>query len=80
MKSDENELRSWLTQHVAHELSLDEQDVPVDEPLANLGFSSRQAVALTGALEDHIGAPVDPAEAWEHPTIRSLAAHLATSR
>ena len=75
MKST-SEVETWLVQYLAGELKLPAADLPRDEPLTNLGLSSRQAVMLTGEIEEWLGKPVDPALAWEHPTVRALAKAL----
>jgi phthiocerol/phenolphthiocerol synthesis type-I polyketide synthase D len=71
------EIQNWMVAFVATELNLSTDEIPIDEPLVNLGMSSRQAVFLTGALEDFLGVAVDPAVIWEHPSIGKLAGHLA---
>ncbi|XVV07937.1 SDR family NAD(P)-dependent oxidoreductase [Actinosynnema sp. CA-248983] len=58
----------------AADLSVDEVDV--DQPLAELGLSSRDAVVLAGTLGDHLHHPVSPTVLWQHPTIIDLAHHL----
>jgi acyl carrier protein len=71
------EIVVWLVEYLAKELKVESAALPKDEPLTNLGISSRQAVMLTGELEEWLGAPVDPAVAWEHPTVNALAQALA---
>lgn len=76
MKSTQ-EIERWLVEYLAKELKIPAAELPRNEPLTNLGVSSRQAVMLTGELEDWLGKPVDPALAWEHPTVSELAKALA---
>jgi len=71
-----NEIETWLVQYLSGELKVPVSDLPRDEPLTNLGLSSRQAVMLTGEIEEWLGKPVDPALAWEHPTVNALAKAL----
>lgn len=68
------EFETWLTRTVADLLGLPTLDR--DLPLRELGLSSREAVALTGRISDHLGIPVAPTLLWEWPTIRELAGHL----
>jgi len=73
------EIENWMVAFLAKELKLRPDEIPLDETLTDLGLSSREAVFLTGELEEFTGHPVDPAIAWEYPTIRSLANHLAAA-
>jgi acyl carrier protein len=43
----------------------------------NLGVSSRQAVMLSGDLEDWLGRELDPSLLWDRPNIAELSAWLA---
>jgi polyketide synthase 13 len=76
MKST-HEIETWLVQYLAGELKIPAADLARDEPLTNFGLSSRQAVMLTGEVEEWLGKPVDPAIAWEHPTVNALAKALS---
>ncbi len=71
-----HEIEAWLVQYLSGELKVPAADLPRDEPLTNLGLSSRQAVMLTAEIEEWLGRPVDPALAWEHPTVNALAKAL----
>ncbi|MEV6617693.1 SDR family NAD(P)-dependent oxidoreductase [Streptomyces sp. NPDC051051] len=46
-------------------------------PLAEYGLTSRDAVALTGHLEQVLGRPLSATLLWEHPTVDRLAHALA---
>lgn len=70
------EVKSWIVNYLASEIGVARESIAVDTSLTNLGVTSRQAVALTGELEDFVGKPVDPVVAWEHPTIHALATYL----
>jgi polyketide synthase 13 len=75
-----HDIENWLVQYLAGELKIPVADLPRDEPLTNLGLSSRQAVMLTGEVEEWLGRPVDPAVAWEHPTVAALAKALSEAQ
>jgi acyl carrier protein len=74
------EIEAWLVAWVAKELDISPDRVRAEEELINLGMTSRQAVILSGDLEDLLGRELDPALAWDHPTIRALARHLGGER
>ncbi|MCC8246543.1 type I polyketide synthase [Saccharothrix luteola] len=73
----EAELRAWLVRGVAELADLAEGEVDVDQPLAELGLSSRDAVVLAGALGEFLDVPLPPTVLYQHPTIARLARHLA---
>jgi acyl carrier protein len=60
-------------------LRISPDDIDVHQPLSNLGLDSRNAIALSGALEKLLGRELSPTLAWDYPTIEALAAHLVTT-
>ncbi|PSL57528.1 phthiocerol/phenolphthiocerol synthesis type-I polyketide synthase D [Saccharothrix carnea] len=73
----EAELRAWLVRRVAELADLTEGEVDVDQPLAEIGLSSRDAVVLAGVLGEFLDAPLPATVFYQHPTIARLARHLA---
>ena len=71
------EIQTWIISWLSKELKIDTKEIDIEEPFVNLGLSSRQAVLLTGELEDWLGFEIDPALAWEYPTIKQLAEYLS---
>ncbi len=72
-------IRGWLIKRVAKELGQPESRIKTDEEFANLGLGSRQAILITGELEDLLRREeLDPSLLWDFPSIDKLAAHLAT--
>ena len=51
--------------------------VPVDRPLKELGLDSLMALELRHRLERRTGLRLTPSLAWNYPTVRGLADHLA---
>ncbi len=51
--------------------------VPADRALKTLGLDSLMALELRNRLEKRSGVALSPTLAWNHPTVRALAAHLA---
>lgn len=71
-------IRAWLITRVAKELGVAEERIKPDEEFANLGLGSRQAILITGELEDLLRREeLDPSLLWDFPTIDKLARHLA---
>jgi acyl carrier protein len=70
-------IQDWIVAWVAKEAKVSPTEVDVREPFVNLGLSSRQAVILSGELEDWLGRRLPASLVWDHPTIEKLADHLA---
>ncbi|AZA12556.1 polyketide synthase Pks13 [Corynebacterium choanae] len=74
-----SELRAWLSSWVAQATGLDEAAIDGDQPMQNLGLTSRDAVVLSGELEHLLGRQLDATVAYEHPSINALADFLTTA-
>lgn len=72
----EGELRTWLKNWVASHTNVSAQTISDDRPLEEYGLSSRDAVALSGELEDLLGQSIDATLAYNHPTIAALTDYL----
>ncbi|HEX2084806.1 MAG TPA: SDR family NAD(P)-dependent oxidoreductase [Solirubrobacteraceae bacterium] len=71
------ELERWLRERIAERVECEPDAVDVDAAFATFGLESKDAIALSGELEERVGRPLEPTLAYEHPTIRALAAFLA---
>jgi acyl transferase domain-containing protein/acyl carrier protein len=74
---DHEAISAWLVTEIADQAGFAPDQVDVDEPLTSYGLGSREAVMLTGALEDWLGRSLSPTLAFEYPTVDALARHLA---
>ncbi|MFE0024994.1 beta-ketoacyl synthase N-terminal-like domain-containing protein [Amycolatopsis sp. NPDC059021] len=70
------QLRHWLAGRLAEICGLPVSEVDVDRPLREYGLTSRDAVTLTGELEDELDRELPTQLLWQHPTITALAAAL----
>ncbi|SDS81138.1 type I polyketide synthase [Corynebacterium timonense] len=75
----ENELSVWLQKWVAEAVGLEPDEVEPTKPLEAFGLSSRDAVIMSGELENLLGRRVDPTVAYQYPTIATLAAALTAA-
>lgn len=73
----EAEIRTWIIRHVANAAKIPEAQLDIHTPLAEYGLNSRQAVGLSGALEEWLKRELDPTLVWDHPSIEQLARHLS---
>lgn len=69
-------LAGWLAARIAPRAGLAPQDIDIDRPFTAFGLDSVETVELSGALEAHLGRRLSPTLLWDHPSIRSLTAHL----
>lgn len=72
-----DQLREWLRAWVGNTAGLDASEISDEAPLESFGLSSRDAVVLSGELENLLGTRLDATVAYEYPTIAKLAEHLA---
>jgi acyl carrier protein len=72
-----DEIETWLVNWVAKEAGKKASEIDPSETFINLGLSSRQAITLTGEIEEELSIDVDVSSAWDYPSIRKLATHLA---
>ena len=72
-----SEIEEWLIGYLANLANVPPSEIDLDEPFESLGVSSAEAVILTGDIETWLGIRLDPTLAWEHPSVRKTAAHLA---
>lgn len=70
-------LRRFLVDWVARHAGIAPDAVDPDVELTRYGLDSVVSVELVDALEAVVGRPLATTLAWSHPTIRSLAHHLA---
>ncbi|WP_434383093.1 aminotransferase class III-fold pyridoxal phosphate-dependent enzyme [Melittangium boletus] len=69
-------LQQWLLEQLATRLHVSPQAVDVHAPFARFGLDSKEAVALSGALEQRLGRRLSPTLLYAYPTVDKLAAHL----
>ncbi|HEU4363324.1 MAG TPA: SDR family NAD(P)-dependent oxidoreductase, partial [Mycobacterium sp.] len=71
------QITDWLTARLAGDLELPVAEIDPTKPFAFYGLDSVHAVRLTTALEAWLGHELSPTLAYEYPTIKILADHLA---
>jgi len=70
------QLRAWLRDWVSQATGVAAAEILDSTPLENYGLSSRDAVVLSGELENLLGTQLDATVAYEYPTIELLANRL----
>jgi phthiocerol/phenolphthiocerol synthesis type-I polyketide synthase A len=72
-----SELEAGLRTILAREIRLPEAELDVDLPFAELGLNSVMAMSIRRQAERLVGIELSATMLWNHPTITSLAVHLA---
>jgi polyketide synthase 13 len=73
---DAPRLSAWLVERVADACFLDPEEVDVHLLMSDFGLSSRDAVGLSGELEQLLGVELPATLFFENPTIAGLVAKL----
>jgi acyl carrier protein len=73
------EVLTWLTLKFADWLEVPAEKLVSRQPISSFGLDSISAVTLSVQLEEELGVELDTELLWEHPTLESLAEHLAES-
>lgn len=71
------EIEAWLVTRLAGLARCDPAIIDVRKPFTSYGLDSAHAVGLSGEISAWLGRPLPPTLAWDYPSIRELAAHLA---
>ncbi|MFD4369029.1 polyketide synthase Pks13 [Rhodococcus sp. NPDC058521] len=70
------QLRDWLREWIADATGQPVTAITDDRPMEEFGLSSRDAVALSGEIEELVGVTLTATVAYQHPTIASLATRI----
>ncbi|MFD6859393.1 polyketide synthase Pks13 [Rhodococcus sp. NPDC060090] len=70
------QLREWLRNWIADATGQPVSQISDDRPMEEFGLASRDAVALSGDIEDLLGVTLTATVAYQHPTIASLATRI----
>ncbi|WP_016884424.1 polyketide synthase Pks13 [Rhodococcus sp. DK17] len=70
------QLREWLRNWIADATGQPVGQITDDRPMEEFGLSSRDAVALSGEIEELVGVTLTATVAYQHPTIASLATRI----
>ena len=72
----ENELREWLTRHLAQILRVDHKTIMLDRTLEDYGLDSIDTVLMSGEIEEQFGLEIDPTTFSQYATFEDLIAGL----
>ncbi len=71
-----SEVREWLRAWVSNATGQPASAISDERPMEEFGLSSRDAVTLSGDIEDRLGVVLTATVAYQHPTIAALATRI----
>jgi acyl carrier protein len=77
VRPTKHQIDDWLVSYVAELLARPASDIDRDATFDSFGIDSANVIGITGELQAWLGITIDPEAAYEYPTIRALAHHLA---
>ncbi|MBT6180185.1 MAG: SDR family NAD(P)-dependent oxidoreductase, partial [Deltaproteobacteria bacterium] len=75
--TEQGRIRTWLMNTVAQALGMELAEIDSSAGFATMGLDSKEAVSVTGELQDWLKRPLEPTLLFDYPNIDSLAKHLA---
>jgi phthiocerol/phenolphthiocerol synthesis type-I polyketide synthase D len=69
-------IQALVRRLVSDVCGVDPEKIDAERPLVEYGLSSRDAVGITGALEEALGRSLPVTLLWEHPSLASLVRRL----
>jgi acyl-CoA synthetase (AMP-forming)/AMP-acid ligase II/3-oxoacyl-(acyl-carrier-protein) synthase/acyl carrier protein len=77
---DAKDVANWLIERVSHLAGIAPHKVDPREPFSSYGLDSKDAIALSGELQERLGRPLPPTLVYDFPSISLLARHLTGPR
>lgn len=68
---------AWLVRQLSGFMGVEPEAIDGRRPFTSYGLSSREAIILSGYLEDWLQIRLPANIVWEYPNIESLSQHLA---
>ena len=75
--TEQGRIRAWLMDAVAQALGMELSELDSSAGFATMGLDSKEAVSITGELQDWLKRTLEPTLLFDYPNIDSLAKHLA---
>ncbi len=70
-------IQAWLIEQISGLLAIDAATIDIRAPFSSFGLSSRDAILLSGDLEEWLDRRLSPTLIYEYPTIEALASFLS---
>ncbi len=80
MKKPYNEIEEWLINQISEYTFTEPDEIDIKADFNSFGLSSRDAILLSGDLEEWLAIRLSPTLIYEYPTIQSLSRHLSEGK
>ncbi|HWQ35153.1 MAG TPA: amino acid adenylation domain-containing protein [Blastocatellia bacterium] len=74
---DAGAIQAWLIGRMSELMAVAPEEINAQLPFENYGMSSREAITISGELEEWLGRSLSPTLIYEYPNITALAKYLA---
>jgi acyl carrier protein len=75
---DADTLIDWLVEHIARQLKLVPDGIPLNAAFFDIGLNSLDTLIISSELGEFLGfGEFNPSLFWDYPTVQKLAEHLA---
>ena len=71
------DIQAWLISHLSELIGVDPEKIDSQKPFAAYGLASKDAIGISGDLEEWLGQELSPTLVYNYPTIETLSRHLA---
>jgi acyl transferase domain-containing protein/NADPH:quinone reductase-like Zn-dependent oxidoreductase/NAD(P)-dependent dehydrogenase (short-subunit alcohol dehydrogenase family)/acyl carrier protein len=75
-KKNAEEIQTWLISQISQYLQIEPGDIDIKEPFTSYGLASRDAIILSGDMEDWLGRQLSPTLLYEYPSIETITEYL----
>ncbi|HTB80149.1 MAG TPA: beta-ketoacyl synthase N-terminal-like domain-containing protein, partial [Opitutaceae bacterium] len=72
-----DQIQAWLVERMATRPGTPHVRIDPDKPFSHYGIGSVEAVGIAADLGQWLGRSLPPTLAWDYPSVKALAAHLA---
>lgn len=70
-------IEDWLIVKLAEKISVPVTEIDPTKPFTFYGLDSKEAVVISGEMEDWLGRNLSPTLLWQYPNVRALAQFLS---
>lgn len=71
------DLRNWLVLKIAELTGIDPREIGVGKPFTVFGVTSKDAILISGELEEWLGRRLSPALLYDYPSIEAVVRRLS---
>ena len=73
------EIQEWFIAYLAKVLTVDGDQINIEESFERYGIDSAASIGMTGDLADWLGIELDPTLIYDYPTIKAMMEYLTAN-